>query len=634
MLLEQRLVGDIKGQFRIEAYQRGYRWSKDEIEHLLNDIHEIPDGQSYCLQPVVVKEVFVNSSTKTDVPIYELIDGQQRLTTLFLIMKFLRDYIDLRYGIEYVTRKTENGHVGSKELLDNIENCNLNAPSSNIDELFIKKAYSIITKWFESWLSEEKKVKMKFATKLQEKVSVIWYEVDENEDGTSIFTRLNIGKISLTNAELVKALFLSRKKDIKDVTHANYTSNVPGIDDKKQHEIALEWDKMEKGLHDEKFWAFITNAKAEKYPIRMEMLFDIIEKKPSDEDDYYTFNSFCERFKDAGDDKYKTWETVVRYYQQLQEWYKDFDLYHQIGFLVAQDEDIKQLLDMALSDTKPMLKSEFKKEVVEKIRRKMVFERIKGQLRETIDYADLNYEDHSDFIQTLLLLFNVETIRQKGDENNRFPFDRYKNQGIWSLEHIHAQNSDSLKTNKDWRNWLTDHRKSLVTIKEELENVKQDEKTKGKIDDINQTISAVDDVVSHIDKNLGGIRDKFNPVAKKVVDILSDGNDMSQMHSLSNMALLTVGENAALKNSTFDVKRVKIIDMDKKGEYIPACTRNVFMKYYSDSNTGLHFWSENDRKSYIDAINKVLFHSKNANGKEQKLIKSKIIYGKQQQNPI
>ena len=70
MLLEQRLVGDIKGQFRIEAYQRGYRWSKDEIEHLLNDIHEIPDGQSYCLQPVVVKEVFVNSSTKTDAPIY------------------------------------------------------------------------------------------------------------------------------------------------------------------------------------------------------------------------------------------------------------------------------------------------------------------------------------------------------------------------------------------------------------------------------------------------------------------------------------------------------------------------------------------------------------------------------------
>ena len=56
------------------------------------------------------------------------------------------------------------------------------------------------------------------------------------EDGVSIFTRLNIGKISLTNAELVKALFLSKgKKDDQGV----YAGNPYGIVDKKQHEIAL-----------------------------------------------------------------------------------------------------------------------------------------------------------------------------------------------------------------------------------------------------------------------------------------------------------------------------------------------------------------------------------------------------------
>lgn len=605
MTLEQRIVGEIEGEFRIEAYQRGYRWSENEIVHLLEDINEIPDGQTYCLQPVVVKNVGINRTTGK--VIFELIDGQQRMTTLFLIMKYLDGFIDLKYSIDYVTRKSENGNVGSKELLDGIATCNLNSPSTNIDELFIKKAYSIIVDWF----GDDKRKKMKFTTKLQDYVSVIWYEVDADEDCVSVFTRLNIGKISLTNAELVKALFLSRKKDIQT---GIYHSNVDGIDDKKQHEIALEWDKMEKELHDEKFWAFITNAKGEKYPIRMEMLFDIIEMKPSDESSYYTFNKFYERFKN-GTNKYDTWETVVRYYQQLQEWYKIFDLYHQIGFLVAQGQSIKNLLDMALGQK--MLKSTFRDKVVDMIREKMIFIKAKGTPKEEeVDYADLNYEEHSSFIHTMLLLFNVETIRQKGDENNRFPFERYKKQGTWSLEHIHAQNSDSLKTNDEWRDWLTDHKRSLETIREESINSNNSQQ----VTEIENIIKEIDNVVLHINtKNYkGSIRNEFNAVSQKVILILSDGNDSSQKHLLSNMALLTVGENAALSNSTFDVKRMKIIDMDKNGDYIPVCTRNVFMKYYSNPNTTkLHFWSDSDRKSYIKEMNRVLYDNVN-------LIKRKI----------
>lgn len=621
MKLELKKVGDVEGSFRIEAYQRGYRWSDDEIKHLLEDINEVPDGQTYCLQPVVVKNIGIDDTTGKE--IFELIDGQQRLTTLFLIMKYLVEYIDIKYSIDYVTRKSENGNVGSRELLEKITEIDTSSPSTNIDELFIKKAYFFIKNWFK----DDKKTKMKFAAKLQDYVSVIWYEIDDEEDCVGVFTRLNIGKINLTNAELVKALFLCRKKDGE-----NYTSNVAGIDDKMQHEIALEWDKMEKELHDDKFWSFITNEKAEKYPIRMEMLFDIIENKPSNESNYYTFNQFYEKFKQSGENKYTTWETVVRYFQQLQEWYKDFDLYHQIGFLVAQNESIKVLLDMALGEDKPMLKSEFRSKIVDMIREKMRFVKAKGTPNEEeIDYSDLNYLDNGSNIHTILLLFNVETIRQKGDENNRFPFERYKNQGTWSLEHIHAQNSESLKRNEDRRDWLTDHKKSLESVREELKNANVNENEKGKIKEIDNTIDKLNKVVSHIDaKNYdGSIREEFNTVSKDVINLLSVGDDTSQMHSLSNMALLTVGENAALSNSTFDVKRTRIIEMDKKGDYIPVCTRNVFMKYYSGSGTKLHFWSDSDRKSYIEAINDVLFRHKNENGDEIRLIKKEINYGKQ-----
>ena len=603
MNLEEKIISEITGKFTIEAYQRGYRWGKDEVEYLLEDINEIPDGQKYCLQPVVVKNV--NNT-------YELIDGQQRLTTLYLIMKYLNAYVDINFSIEYATRKSENGHVGSKELLETIDKIDLSLPSSNIDELFIKKSYGIVKMWFNG----EKSKMMSFANKLQKYVTIIWYEVDEDEDSISIFTRLNIGKISLTNAELVKALFLSRGK--KD-SEGRYAGNPYGIEEKKQYEIALGWDSMEKDLHDEKFWTFITNEKSNHYPIRMELLFDMIEMKPSDESNFYTFNRFYERFKNS-DNRYNTWELIERYMQQLKEWYHSFDLFHHIGFLVATGTSVKSLLDIAMSTDKPIKKSEFKLRVLDMIREKMVFKVGDKDSGEELDYAELNYEMHSEFIQYVLLLFNIETIRQKGDENIRFPFNRYKNEGTWSLEHIHAQNSESLKTNQEWREWLEIHKKSLEGLEVSPDN-------KIQIEDV---INKMNTVITHIDEKgyKGSIRDEFNAVAPDVVSVLSDGDDKSQMHTLSNMALLTIGENAALNNSTFDVKRMKIIAMDKAGEYIPVCTRNVFMKYYSSSDTKLHFWSEEDRKGYIGAMNNVLYDYKEKNSNDRiKLIKNRINYG-------
>lgn len=603
MNLEEKIISEITGKFTIEAYQRGYRWGKDEVEYLLEDISEIPDGQKYCLQPVVVKNV--NDT-------YELIDGQQRLTTLYLIMKYLNAYVDIKFSIEYATRKSENGHIGSKELLETIDKIDLSLPSNNIDELFIKKSYGIVKTWFNG----EKSKMMSFANKLQNYVTIIWYEVDDDEDSVNIFTRLNIGKINLTNAELVKALFLSRGK--KD-SEGRYAGNPYGIEEKKQHEIALGWDLMEKDLHNEKFWTFITNEKSDHYPIRMELLFDMIEMKPSDESNFYTFNRFYERFKNS-DNRYETWELIERYMQQLKEWYHSFDLFHHIGFLVATDTSVKSLLDIAMSTDNPIKKSDFKLRVLDMIREKMVFTVGDKDFGEEIDYAELNYEDHSKFIQYVLLLFNIETIRQKGDENVRFPFYRYKNEGTWSLEHIHAQNSESLKTNQEWKEWLEIHKKSL----EGLEVYSDDKKQ------IEEVIDKMNTVITHINEKgyKGSIRNEFNAVAPAVINILSDGDDKSQMHTLSNMALLTVGENAALNNSTFDVKRMKIIAMDKAGEYIPVCTRNVFMKYYSSSDTKLHFWSEEDRKGYISAMNNVLYDYKEKNSnKEIKLIRNRINYG-------
>ena len=80
-LLELKLIGDISGSFRVARYQRGYRWGKLEVERLLDDIWQ-SNGKAYSLQPVVVKRDAATS--------WELVDGQQRLTTLFLIFMFMQ----------------------------------------------------------------------------------------------------------------------------------------------------------------------------------------------------------------------------------------------------------------------------------------------------------------------------------------------------------------------------------------------------------------------------------------------------------------------------------------------------------------------------------------------------------------
>ena len=83
--------------------------------------------------------------------------------------------------------------------------------------------------------------------------------------------------------------------------------------------------------------------------------------------------------------------------------------------------------------------------------------------------------------------------------------------------------------------------------------------------------------------------------------LLSESGELNYLHTISNMALLSRKINSALKNSTFAVKRAKMLDKDRKGEYIPICTRRVFLKYYTETGQQqLSFWGKHDRDAYIE----------------------------------
>ena len=558
IVLETKLVGDISGEFYVPSYQRGYRWGTEEVKRLLNDVLQNGD-KNYCLQPIVVRRREDDS--------FELIDGQQRLTTIYLIYKYLQTILPgicagPDFSLIYETRDK------SAEFLKDID---LDLREDNIDFWFISNAYEVIEKWF---LEDPKHTRgIHMFQYLAEEVKVIWYEVGEEEDAISLFTRLNIGRIALTSAELVKAMFLSRDSDeYKDLSAEER--------ERKQNEISLQWDNMEKELHNESLWYFLTNKTGKKYQTRIDLVLDLIAgKKPDNREAYYTFFELDRMRENSSLDN--LWSKISQTFLILKDWFEDHELYHKIGYLVASDSmKLAEIYDLSEGKTKDDFRSSLD-------------DLIKKSVKIDGDYSGLSYENKQDYesISRLLLLFNVESVRQNGEQTQWFPFDKYKfdidSNKSWSLEHIHAQRSEGLTKQEDWKEWLRLHIPSIRNVSTESDDL----------------VTAMEEAIDK--KALRG--EEFKELQDKVLDELSVEKNTDYLHTISNLALLNTSDNAALNNSTFDVKRDEIIKRDKRGEFIPFCTRMVFLKYYTPSEGNqLHFWGPADRNAYVKHMNVIL----------------------------
>lgn len=60
--------------------------------------------------------------------------------------------------------------------------------------------------------------------------------------------------------------------------------------------------------------------------------------------------------------------------------------------------------------------------------------------------------------------------------------------------------------------------------------------------------------------------------------------------------------NRSYKNAIFPNKRKQILDLEKQGGFIPICTRNVFLKYYSNDVTNMLFWTDEDANDYTSEM--------------------------------
>jgi len=536
----------LKSNFFIPAYQRGYRWTEQQVTDLLNDINEfspkeIPNTNEktwYCLQPIVVKQKDENE--------WDVIDGQQRLTTTYLILHHLNQgYVENRrknlFGLKYETRENSAEYL-KNEL--NGETIN----DTNIDYHFISDAYKTICDWFKN-KGQEFDLNT-FESKFNFSTKVIWYETSKNEDSIDIFTRINSGKIPLTNAELIKALFLN-------------SSNFANADTEKlrlkQLEIASEWDRIEYALQDDSFWYFI-NKNENNLATRIEFIFNLMSDKPSD-DKYSTFHFFNEKFKTKSENEINdNWQEIKKYFQTLEEWHNDRELYHKIGYLIAIGTNIKNIL----KEKKEKSKTEFAN---------WINQEIKSKFR-NVNLEEIEY--NGGYVREILLLHNIQTMLNNKNETNRFPFYRYKKE-FWDVEHIHAIATEVKVKQENQIEWLKNN-----FIKTENH---QDE-------DRNNQIEQIINSENQIDEN------DFD----YIIDYVLGEED----NSLQNLCLLDRGTNRSYKNDSFKEKRKKIIEREMEGTFIPICTKNIFMKYYSTTVKDIEVWNETDRTSYFEKIQEVI----------------------------
>ena len=558
------LIGvlEIKGNFFVPDYQRGYRWGENEVKQLLGDIYE--NGlKSYYLQPIVVKPIKGED--------FELIDGQQRLTTLYLLLNYLEKSFS---GESKTSRKYEITYETRKETHSYLTDLDPNKKEDNIDFFFIYNAYRTIKEWFK----DDRSTINKFYFYLTEYVKIIWYEPEDNVSGVELFTRLNIGRIPLTNSELVRALFLSRNSDLTPA---------------EQLEIAAEWDSIEKELHQPSFWAFLTNYQPEDYPNRIDLLFDLMAGGKS-RDKYATFFYFNNKIKEK-EKKQDLWKDIVAYFARLKEWYGNREVFHKVGFLVSVGNKDKALINL-LNSTAGKKKDEVSV---------YLDSEIKKEMKEVI-LGELTYQSKN--THQVLLLFNVLSVMNVKDESLRFPFDKYKN-NAWSLEHIHAQNAEILNTTEKQKEWLSIHKEVLQSMveRENLENaIKEKGQQKSTIEAQIKKLRDLLNAIEKMEQQNSIVKAQFDELQKQIFSQLSNETGGDYLDSLANMALLNVGNNAALNNSVFEVKRRKIIEMDKAGAYIPYCTKMVFFKYYTPTPSNLHSWGADDREAYIKAIGETL----------------------------
>lgn len=569
------LLKDDNGQpaeYWIPAYQRGYRWSPLQVKQLLDDIWEwekvsrkkrADADEFYCLQPLVIK---------ADGARYEVVDGQQRLTTILLILnhfnrRLMEDARKQLFSITFQTRPSFDALL--EKPIAELEK----EAERNVDFYHVYQAIKQIRGWFEQNPGTEGDMESALLLRTQ----VIWFKLADKDNPVDAFTRLNVGKIPLTDDELIRALFLRQISSNKSDDLA------------WQLKVANEWDQIEKALQNNAFWYFLTNN-TERAQNRIGFLFELIAYSdgiPPEalHDKNKVFYAFSKKME--GTHPEAEWLKIKEEFVRHQEWYEDESrvLYHIVGFLVHQRTPLSKIRDLSKECTKSSLDRKLRRKIFEEVIGSWPGddpseEDLRKSIREKL--GNLEYGPGSAQIRSILLLFNIATLLLNSRSNLLFQFSNYKKES-WDLEHVRSVSADRLSSFKERIAWMMACLRYLIAAKLH--------------DDLQGEIRAF---VALPQREVR--EDNFEHLYGKVLKKIDETTDEEPDNSIANLTLLDASTNRSYKNAPFVVKRQKLLSLDEAGTFVPLCTRNVFLKCYSPLVDNPMIWSAKDKEGYERAI--------------------------------
>lgn len=605
-------------QFSIPSYQRGYRWESTEaggedeqeakqVDDLLNDLTYFVTSNphkkaNYYLQPLMVKpRLLADGSYEWDV-----LDGQQRLTTMLLVLKCLKErlYGGQQFGL-YELKYANRKQLDFNRITFVRASADYDFPKANenLDSYYVRKAKDRIERWYDNELSNNPSLSDKFKEMLfypdetrgvnsspALRAKFIWYNVQALQPGApqlngnrqhdiEVFNRLNRGKISLTDSELIKALFLLCIKVAPAYGSSLLTPET----------LVRKWDDMGKKFQNEEFWNMIA-PKGADYSNRLDLLFDFIKDcsgngKGSAYRFYY--KKMHGLFTSPDINKVEElWTEVKQYFDTLCKWHENVHKHNFIGYLIENGEDLANIYSSPDLETK--------------IR--------KGLGLENVDEIDtLRYYDNEGYkkIRKVLLLFNVLTCDKFGQ---KFPFNLYRD-NTFDVEHVNSQTDNPIEKIDEKIAWVKQQAIPCLWID------RNETDTNGILtsgarearDLITEGVQFLRDVKLNNNRDTGS---KFKGYRTAVEYYYASGNrntGMFEKDAIGNLALLNSSINREYKNALFPQKLRTLKRSDQEGVYIPLCTKYMFLKYYSNPQANVSAfsmmrWRQEDQDEYTEAI--------------------------------